>query len=68
MNEELTWLDSRSMETLFRKYDEDRLREIIWWLDEQTPEVVARVKPALDRELNRRAAVAYESMNNGEWI
>lgn len=56
------------METLFRKYDEDRLREIIWWLDEQTPEVVARVKPALDRELNRRAAVAYESMNNGEWI
>ena len=56
------------METLFRKYDEDRLREIIWWLDRQKPEIVARVKPVLDRELNRRASEYYESRNKGEWI
>lgn len=56
------------MESLFRKYDEDQLRCVIRWIDTQEPDIVARVKPVLDMEINRRAAEAYESMNGGEWI
>lgn len=53
---------------LFKNYSEDELRDVINWLDDQPQDVKAKVKPILERELNKRAAQAYESMNNGEWI
>jgi hypothetical protein len=68
LNEELTWLSEQAIESLFRKYDEGKLRETINWLDEQSHSIKAKVKPILERELNRRAIQAYESRNNGEWI
>ena len=68
MNEELTWLSEQAIESLFRRYDEDKLRETINWLDEQPHSIKAKVTPILERELNRRAIQAYESRNNGEWI
>lgn len=68
LNEELTWLSEQAIESLFRRYDEDKLRETINWLDEQPQSIKAKVTPILERELNRRAIQAYESRNNGEWI
>lgn len=68
MNEEFNWLTASDLGNLFRKYSEDRLREVVEWLNGATPEQCAKVKPILDKELNRRAAEAYEQMNGGEWI
>ena len=68
MNEELTWLNDQAIESLFRRYDEDKLRDTINWLDEQPQSIKAKIKPILEMELNRRAVQAYESRNGGEWI
>ena len=68
MNEELTWLSDKAIASLFRKYDEDKLRDTINWLDEQNVQIKAKIKPILEMELNRRAIQEYESRNGGEWI
>ena len=68
MNEEFNWLTASDLGNLFRKYSEDRLREVVEWLNGATLEQYAKVKPILDKEMNRRAAEAYERMNGGEWI
>lgn len=68
MNEELTWLSDKSIADLFMKYDEDKLREVINWIDEQPKDIQEKIKPIMDRELTRRASLAYEEKNRGEWI
>ena len=68
MNEELTWLSKNEIASMVKKHDEDKLRDIINWLDEQPYNIKEKVKPIIDMELNRRAIQAYESMNGGEWI
>lgn len=68
MNEELTWLSKNEIASMLKKHDEDKLRDIINWLDEQPYKIKEKVKPIIDMELNRRAIQAYESMNGGEWI
>ena len=68
MFEELMWITEESLGMLFRRYSEDKIREVLNWLDEQQQNVKAKVKPVLERELNRRAAEYYESKNHGDWI
>ena len=68
MFEELTWLFEDEITNLFHRYSEDKLREVINWVDDQQPSIKAKVKPILESELNRRAAEYYESKNHGEWI
>ena len=68
LNEELTWLPEQSIASLFRKYDEDKLRETMNGLDDQNALIKAKISPILEREINRRAILAYESRNGGEWI
>lgn len=68
MFEELTWMEDTGIKLLFYRFSEDQLREVINWLDWQDAKIKAKVKPILERELNRRAIKAYEELNNGEWI
>lgn len=68
MFEELKWLNEGGMSYLFRKADEDTLREVIRWLDGEGKGYKSVVLPVLNRELDRRAVEAYERMNGGEWI
>ena len=71
MNKELSelgWLNEQGIGNLFRRFTEDKLREVIKWLDVQEKDVYQKIHPILKRELDRRAAEAYEAMNGGEWI
>lgn len=69
MNEEFAWLGEKALEDLFQKYSEDQLRAVIQWLDNDPPmHIRIKVKTVLDRELNRRATIAYEQQAGGEWI
>lgn len=71
MNEEFRWLGVEGIGELLRKYSEERLRGVVRWLDEDgtaDAKVKAKVRLALDAELNRRAAEYYEEKNRGEWI
>ena len=68
MCEELYWMQPNGIQLLFSRYSEDRLRDVCDWIDYQSHDVKAKVKPILENELNRRAAEYYESINKGEWI
>ena len=68
MCEELTWLSGNDIKNLFRRYSDEKLREVVNWIDAQSHDIKEKVKPILESELNRRAAEYYESKNHGEWI